>query len=163
MKITRGAEAEKKQVYEGSAALHGFIARKKQAVTARAAGILEQRMAGRRPTAARAAQPSQGDDSEDDVEGFEEARIEAQLIQAQVNLLEPALAKAIEALATEDQATGNDPARLEKARAARKEYDTIKAKLVELKKRLYREQQIVQHMQMQLQNMGMGGMGGGFR
>jgi hypothetical protein len=161
MKITRGAEAEKKQIHEESAVLHDFIARKKEAVTARAAKILEQRMAGRRPPAARAAQPSQDDDKEDAVEGFEKARIEAQLLQVEVNLQESELAKAIDALATEDLAAGNDPARLEKAKAARKEYDTIRAKLVELKKRQYREQQIVLRMQMQMQNMRMGGMGGG--
>jgi hypothetical protein len=162
MKPIRGAERQHSD--EDAVALRDFIVKKKEAITARAAEILDKRTGGRRgPAAARAAQPPEGD-KQDAVERYEKARIEVQLLQAQVNLLQPELTKAVEELADADIAASKDDTKREKAEAARKEYDKIKVKVVELNKRLYQEQQTVVPMQGQMQMMGMGGMaGGGFR
>ncbi|OJW13713.1 MAG: hypothetical protein BGO49_29760 [Planctomycetales bacterium 71-10] len=163
MKGTQGTDVEKKQEAEDSAALRDFIARKKGAITARAAKLVENRTAGRQAPAARAVRPPQGADDQDLIEGYEKAKVEIQLLQAQANLLQPDLAKAVDDLASADLAAGTDQTHREKAEAARKEYDRLKTKVVDINKRLYQERRIMAPMQMQMQAMGMGGMGGGFR
>src|SRR4051812_17282954 len=63
LKPIRGTEPEKRQSAEDAAAVRDFIAKKKEAITVRAAEILDKRTGGRRgPATARAAQPPEGDD-----------------------------------------------------------------------------------------------------
>lgn len=163
MKVFRGSDDQKKEIAEDAAALRDFIAKKKETLTARAAKLAESRTGGRQTPAARAAQPPRDVDSQDAIEGYEKAKVEVQLLQAQVNLLQPELTKAIDELAAADLAASTDLTRRDIADAARKEYDKLKARVVDLNKQLYREQQVVLPMQMQMQRMGFGGMGGGFR
>jgi hypothetical protein len=154
-----------KEFAEETVALRDFIAKKKEVMTARAAEMADKRTAGRRaPAAARASQTPEGDNKQDAVERYEKAKIEVQLLQAQVNLLQEPLGDAVTALATADIAASMDETQREKAEAARKAYDKIKEKVVELNKRLFQEQQVMLPMQQQMQQMQqMGMMGGGFR
>ena len=165
MKPIPGGKAEKEQFAEETAVLRDFIAKKKEAMTARAAEMTDKRTAGRRaPAAARASQTPESDNKQDAVERYEKAKIEVQLLQAQVNLLQEPLGDAVTALATADIAASNDETQRDKAEAARKTYDKIKEKVVELNKRLYQEQQVMLPMMQQVQQMQqMGMMGGGFR
>jgi hypothetical protein len=155
--ITQGADGEKRQFSEEAAALRDFIDRKKHALTARAAELAEKRTVARRvPAGTRASQPPDGD-RQTVIEKYEQARVEAQLLEAQIALLQTPMEKAIQALAKAELDASNDEARRPVAEAARREYDKIKAKVVEHNKRLQLEQQAMQPMQMR----GMGG--GGFR
>jgi hypothetical protein len=162
MKPIHGSETEEKQHAERTAALRDFIVKKKEAITARAPEILGKRTPVRLGPQQQGAPQPPSDGRQDAVERYEKAKIEVQLLEAQVNLLQPELAKAIEAVANADHAASKDEKQREKAEAARKDYDKIKAKVVELSKRLHQEQQIVLPMQMQMQRMGMG-RGGGFQ
>lgn len=162
MKTTPDALPEKKLFDEETAALRGFIASKKDAIIARAAELTKSRAASRRVTTATtvssANQPANLD-RQAAYEKYADAEVEVQLLQAQLNLLQPSLDQAVQTLATAELTASNDDTQRGKAEAARKEYERVKAKYVEHNKRLHVEQQKVQSMQV----FGMGGMGGGMR
>ncbi len=135
------------------AALPDFIAKKKEAITARDAEL--RKLSGPRPPAATAAQKQPQVDWQASIEKSENARIEAQLLQTQVTLLEPELAKAIQALAAAEHEASADEKQRAKADEARKGYEKIKTEYLEHSKRLRMEER---------QSGGMGGgFGGGFR
>jgi hypothetical protein len=161
MKPIHGTDSEKKQLDEDVAALRDFIARKREAITARASQLTKTRVASRRVPAAPAVSPADQKASRQElVEKIQRAQIDIQLLEAEVLLLRTPLDQAIDALAKAEVAASKDEAERPKAEAARKEYDKIKANVVEQNKRLELEKLELQSMN---QTMGMGGMGGGFR
>jgi hypothetical protein len=138
-------------------ALRKFIAGKKEAITTRDA---ELRKASTSKTAATNSTDKQPQfDLRANVENAENARIDAQLHEAQIQLLEPELAKAIELLAAAEHEAGRNEKHRLKADEARKVYDKIKAEYVKHSKELRVHQQQSGGMAVG----GMGGMGGGFR
>jgi hypothetical protein len=156
-------QPEKTRAAEKAAALREFIDSKKDAIIARSDELMKSRLAGMpAPLAARGA-PSDRQGEVDRRAAYErgaDAQVEVQLLQVQINLLQAPLDQAIQALATAEIASGNDESQREKAEAARKEYEKIKARYAELSKRLQMARQEAQSMQ---QIGGMGGFGGGFR
>lgn len=152
-------EFRKRALEERSVLLRDFIARKKDAITARSAELADKRTASRRLPAAARARPPLDADRQAAIEKYEKAKVEAELLQAQVALLEADLKEAVQTLAKAELAASFDESERPKADAARKAYEKIKGMVVEYNKRLRLEQQAMQSMQM----MGFGGMGGGFQ
>jgi hypothetical protein len=148
------------------AVLRDFVAKKKEAIITRAAELGKSRGPSMRgstaSTVSTADQPAKVD-RQAAIEKIDNAQIDAQLLQAQINLLQPDLANAIDALAAADIAASKDEGKRGKAAEARKEYEKIKARFVEHSKRLQLEQEELQSMQRMMGMVGMGGMGGGMR
>ncbi|MHC5538809.1 hypothetical protein ACYOEI_11355 [Singulisphaera rosea] len=144
---------EQQVAAEQAKTLADFIDRKKKAIIGRNAELRELRNP-KVAAAAAAAKPAQFD-WRAAIEKSENARIESQLHQAQVSLLEPELASAIEELAGAEHAAGKDEKLSAKADEARKAYEKIKAQYLEHSKQLRLEQQEAGGM-----GGGMGGMGG---
>jgi hypothetical protein len=138
--------------------LRDFIAKKKDAISNRDAELKKLRSS--RTVAATAGRKQPQFDLQASIESSEKARIESQLLQAQVNLLEPELSKAIDALAAAEHEANKDEKQRSKADDARKVYEKIKAQYVEHSKKLRLEQQQSGGMGGMI---GMGGMGGGMR
>lgn len=159
LQARQGMKPEANLPKKDADALREFIAKKKGDIIARAADVRKSRVPGMRGpnTVSRAATTAE---QQDVIEKIEKAQIETQLLQVGVNLLQPALTKAINALATAELAMNDDETQKAKVDEARKEYEKIKAKYVDASKRLQLEQQELQLMQ---QSIGMRGMGGGFR
>jgi hypothetical protein len=159
--MTPGPQQGKLQADEDVAAMRAFVEKKKEAIIARDAELKKRRLGGTRgtttTTAPTAVQPDNAD-RQADIEKLENAQIETQLLQAQINLLQPDLTSAIDALAAADIAASKDETQRPKADEARREYQKIKAKYVEHSKRLPMEQRELLSIQ---RMMGMGGMGGG--
>lgn len=163
MKVGPEGESAQKQSAANEVALRDFIARKKESILARAAELAKGRGVSRRASTQGAGAPSNRPaevDRASAIEKIEEAQIETQLLQAQVNLLQRPMSEAITALAAAEFAASNDETQRAKAEAARKEYEKVKARYVEQSKRLQVRQHELQSMQ---QLVGMGGFGGGFR
>lgn len=149
MKPARVTQPEKERFEEEAAALRSFIEKTKEAIIARSAELAKTRVA----KAAPAGQPPKFD-RKAAIEESEKAQVEARLLRAKLGHLEEPLAKAIKELAEAEFAAGNDEARCGKAATARREYDKIKARHVELSTELRLEEQ---------QAGGMGVMSRGFR
>jgi DNA polymerase III delta prime subunit len=158
LQAQQGMKAERSLSEKDADVLNAFISRKKAAIIARAAELTKTRLGARRlpNTVSPVDQPTTAD-RQAIIEKIEKAQIETQLLQAQINLLQNPLSKAINALATAEFAASDDETQKAKADEARKEYEKIKAKYVEHSKRLQLEQQEVQSMQ---QMGGMGSFGG---
>lgn len=164
MQPIRGTEPEKKQFAEDAAVLRDFIARKKEAITERASQLTKTRVASRRVPATPAVPPADQKASRQElVEKIERAQIDIQLLEAEALLLRTPLDEAVQALAKAEVAASRDEAERPKAEAARKEYEKIRANVVEQSKRLQLERLELQSMNQMLGMGGMGGMGGGFR
>ena len=125
------------------------------------------RFAGSLPAArnARADQQNKSDqqtrlDQQATFEKYAEAQINVQLLEAQLAMLQDSLNSAVHTLAAAELAASNDEAKGANARAARKEFEKIKAKYVGYSKQLQVERQGMQPIGMM---GGMGGMGGGLR
>jgi hypothetical protein len=170
MRPIQGTDPEKRQFAEDTVALRDFIAKKKEAITARAAEMRKSRIAGSLPAArnVRVDQQAKSDqqakvDRQATYEKYAEAQIDVQLLEAQLALLQEPLNAAVQALAAAELAASNDESQRAKAEAARKEFEKIKARYVGFNKRLQAEQQELQSMGMMAGMPGMGGMGGGMR
>lgn len=176
IKSVPDSRAGKERDADETVRLRDFIAKKKEAITNRAAEIADKRTAGRRvPTRPPGRQPNSNEQAtprsnqstdggrQESVEDYERAKVEVQLLQAQINLLQKPMEEAIQALAKADLEASTDEAKRPAAQAARKDYEKIKEKLVEHNKRLYQQQLVILPMQQQRQRMGMLGFGGGFQ
>lgn len=160
LKGAPGGEQNKKQWVQDAVALRDFIDSKKHAIIARAAELSDKRVASRRvPTMALGpgVDPSARADRQAIIERVENAQVEAQLLQAQRDLLRSPLEKAVQNLAAAELEASHDETQHAKADAARKEYEKIKSRYVEYSKRLRLEQQGMQQMG------GMGSFGAGMR
>jgi hypothetical protein len=159
MKGVPDDKAEAKQYEKDAKVLEEFIARKKEAITERAAEVTNKLMANR-PTMTLEAPADQSAKHQAAIEKIETGKVEVQLLAAQIELLQEPLSKAVENLAAADLSSSKDETLRAKAEEARKDYDKIKARYVELNKRLQIEQEGMQSLQ---QSFGMGGFGGGMR
>jgi hypothetical protein len=175
MKPIQGTETEKRQFAEDAAALRDFIAKKKESIIERAAEVRKARVAGLPPAArnARADQQDKSDqqtrlDQQATFEKYAEAQINVQLLETQLALLQEPLNAAVNNLAAAEFAASaaiNDETKAANARAARKEFEKIKARYAGYSKQLQVERQGMQQVERQQVRMmgGMGGMGGGMR
>lgn len=131
-----------------------FIEKKTRTISDRDAELRKMRNPKAATAATAVGKPAQFD-WKAAIETSENARIESQLHQAQVSLLEPELATAIQELADAEYAASKDEKLRAKADEARKTYEKIKAQYLEHSKQLRVEQQQAGGM-----GGGMGGMGG---
>lgn len=167
MKSAPDHDADSKRDQKEADALRGFITKKKEAIVARAAELRASRAAGLRSPSANRGRPAElPTNTPDLIEKIEKTQVDTQLLQTQVNLLQQPLSEAIDTLAVAEFAASDDETQRPKAEAARKAFEKVKAKHVELSKRLQVGQYEMQSMRQTAgigMMGGMGGMGGGFR
>jgi hypothetical protein len=166
MKAAPDTAPESKEFERHAKALRDFIDRKKGAIIDRATQtqVTKTRVESRRVQVSPAVSPAeQKGNREELAERIEKSQIDIQLLEAQEILLREPLAEAIRALAQAEVAASKDEAERPKVEAARKEFDKIKARVVEQNKRLQLERQELQSLNQANQATPMGGRGGGFR
>jgi hypothetical protein len=153
------AEAQK---YEKEARdLEEYIASKKEAIVARASEMMKAQTDGRpMPPVTQESLAKQAAKRQDTIEKLETGKVDVQVLTAQVNKLRPQLSQAVEELAAADLAASKDETRRAKAEEARKEYEKLKARFVEISKRQQMVQEEIQSLQ---QSLNTGGFGGGFQ
>jgi spore germination protein GerM len=149
--------------------LMDFIESKKVTIAERATEMRKLRNAPNQVrTALVSSQPQRGpranQPNEQDrlslIEKAEADKIEAQLLQRQVQLYQQPLDEALEALANAEFAANKDATQKDKLEAARKEFEKARSKYLEISTKYQDKQGRLNEMQ---QMTGMGGMGGGFR
>jgi hypothetical protein len=152
------SDEDRRREEEDTLDLEKYIQGKKQDIIERSARLESKKIPAK--TTTRGSKPAEAD-RQGLIEKIQNAQVEVQLLQMQVNLYQKPLDEAINALAEADFAASTDPSQQAKAEAARKRFDKAKAKYVDLSKRLQLEQSKMGEMQMRIGMGGMGGMGGG--
>lgn len=156
MKPVGSSERDEKLRIQQITVLREFIATKKETITKRAAEIAEKRQVLRPRQNTPRANPPQERERQAAVESYEKSRLEAALIQAKINLLSTPMHEATQALAKAEIAADTNESKRPEAVAARKEFERLKAKNVELNQQMQLEQRTMESMRM----MGMGTPGG---
>jgi hypothetical protein len=136
-----------------------IIKRSSEIKTLKEATIRARREQATSQPAQRAVQPTK-QDRQEQIEKMESAQAESQLLQRQVQLSQQALTEAIEILANAEFVAANGEKEKEALEVARKQFDKAKSKHVEFSRKFQVEQE---KMNALLQQLGLGGMGGGFR
>jgi hypothetical protein len=159
LEARQGMCADKNLSEKASEDLAKFIAKKREAIIARAAELAKGRVANRRGMGADLTS-NQPADRQAAIEKAVTFQVEAQLLQAQIQLLHQPLNEAAQTLATAEVAAEKDESKKPELEAARKNYEKIKAKVVE-----YTKKQRMAQQEMGMPGFGgsMGGGGGGFR